>query len=101
MTALTLVQHVTDPVPDLPGELFDALTEVVLRPGDAGDRSRVICALIREICVGVEWFHDHDDPMTAADEQELGSIRRLEAAAREHRWRMTADGAGSEPGGTS
>lgn len=91
------VRELPDPGPDLPGELIDALIDVVVRPVEPGARSGVICSMVQEMCDAVEWLHHDDNRMSsAADEQgqrELVSIRQLAAAAEAHRSRMTAGSA--------
>ncbi len=86
VTCLSLVE----PTAPVSGEVIDALIEAVVLPTDPRARAVVISSLIGEMCAAVEWLHGSDTSPADRADDERASIRRLAAAAHDHRQRMTA-----------
>jgi hypothetical protein len=104
MTSSARFASLVDAGSDLPGELVDALIEVVVRPRDSHARSCVVCSLVQEICASVEWLHFSDDDASHRQEdatEELVSLRQVAAAAQDHRSRMAPGGSIRGDRGTS
>jgi hypothetical protein len=82
------------------GELIDGLIEAVVLPRDPRARSAVICNLVHEMCVAVEWLPAGDAELDGAVDDELLSLRQLGLAAQDHHDRMCALGAHAAAFGT-
>jgi hypothetical protein len=100
MTGASLFVVYPDSETFVTGELIDALIEAVVLPKDPHARSAVICTLVHEICEAVEWLHAGDEGFEEAANEELLSLRQVEAAAQDHHERMRAVDAPTAGGGS-
>ena len=87
MTAESPFPGLADSDTTLPGELIDALIEVVVIPPDPRSRSVVIGDLVHEICAALEWSRCSDSTQDDAPDDELVSIQQLTTAAQNHQRR--------------
>ena len=89
MAADSTYLSLAEPTAPVSGEVIDALIEAVVLPPDPQARAVVISSLIGEMCAAVEWLHGSDTTPADRADDERASIRRLAAAAHDHRQRMS------------